>query len=154
MYERWRFQRYLICLEILKIRISIDKIFGFVLNSLLTHHDAQRQPHDFLFPSFGFVVEFWVCFEHSTHITMLNAHPTIFCFRVLGLFLAFHTHTTMLNTHPTIFCFWVLGLFRTFHTHTPRCSMPTPRFSFSEFWVCCRVFVLFGLISPDVLRKN
>ena len=43
-----------------------------------THHDAQRSPHDFLFPSFGFVSEFCVCCrvlgfhrlitsEHSTH---------------------------------------------------------------------------------------
>ena len=31
MYERWRFQRYLICLKMLKIRISIDKISIFIL---------------------------------------------------------------------------------------------------------------------------
>ena len=28
---------------------------GFVSNIPRTHHDAQRPPHDFLFPSFGFV---------------------------------------------------------------------------------------------------
>ena len=31
MYERWRFQRYLICLKMLQIRISIDKISIFIL---------------------------------------------------------------------------------------------------------------------------
>ena len=77
---------------------------------------------------------------------------TIFCFQVLGLFRTFHTHTTMLNAHSTIFCSGVLGFFRTFHT--PRWSTPTPRFFISEFWVSCRVLVLFGLISSGVLRKN
>ena len=99
--------------------------------------------YDFLFPSFGFVLEFWVCFEHSTHAhtharapartrtrarthtTMLNARPTIFCFGVLGLFPRFgffsniahthtHTHPTMLNARPTIFCFGVLGFLSDF----------------------------------------
>ena len=40
--------------------------FGFVSNIPRTHHDAQRPPKDFLFPSLGFVREFWVCFQHST----------------------------------------------------------------------------------------
>ena len=30
--------------------------FGFVSNTPRTHHDAQRPPHDFLFPSFGFLL--------------------------------------------------------------------------------------------------
>ena len=121
-----------------------------------------------------------------THTTMLNAHPTIFCFRVLGLFRTFHTHTTMLNAHPTIVCFRVLGLFRTFHTHTHHDAQRPPHDSLSfgfvpniphthhdtqqpphdclfpsfgfvpkiphthEFWVCCRVLVLFGFIPPDI----
>ena len=41
--------------------------FGFISNIPHIHHDAQRAPHNFLFPSFGFVFEFSVCFEHSTH---------------------------------------------------------------------------------------
>ena len=41
-----------------------------------------------LFPSFRFVVEFWVYLDWS--------HPNIP-----------HTHTTMLDAHPTIVCFWV-----------------------------------------------
>ena len=62
------------------------------------------------------------------HTTMLNAHPTIIGFRVLGLpvlglFQILHAHITILNAHSTIFCFRVLalrvlGLFRTFHAHT------------------------------------
>ena len=52
-----------------------------------THHDARRSLHDFLFPSFGFVVEFYVFIDSShpnfprTH-HVLDAHPTIFCFCV------------------------------------------------------------------------
>ena len=63
-------------------------------HSTHTHHDAQRSPHDFLFPvlalfpSFVFVVEFWVFIDWS--------HPNIP-----------HTHTAMLDAHPTIFRFWV-----------------------------------------------
>ena len=70
----------------------------------------------------GFVVAFWVCLEHSTHTMMFNAHPTIFCFRVLGFLSSFwyvlniphthahaHTQEMMLYAHPTIFPH-VLGL--------------------------------------------
>ena len=32
MYERWRFLRYLIFLKMMKIRISIEKIFYYVWN--------------------------------------------------------------------------------------------------------------------------
>ena len=46
--------------------------------------------YDFLFPSFGFVLEFWVCFEHSTHTPRcLMPAPRFFlsefwvCYRVL-----------------------------------------------------------------------
>ena len=45
---------------------------------------------------------------------MLNAHPMIFCFRVLGLFRTLHAHTTMPNAHPTIFFPRGLGLFASF----------------------------------------
>ena len=41
--------------------------FGFVSNIPQTHHDALRPPHHFSFPSFGFVIEFWIRSEHSTH---------------------------------------------------------------------------------------
>ena len=63
MYERWRFQRYLICLKILKIITFVfyDFVFpsfGFVSNIPRTNHDVRRPPYDFLFPSFEFVVEF------------------------------------------------------------------------------------------------
>ena len=51
------------CLRVLGLFAS----FGFVSNIPRSHHDAQRPLHDFLLPSFGFVCEFWVCFEHSTH---------------------------------------------------------------------------------------
>ena len=63
-----------------------------------------------LFASFGFVCEFWVCFQHSTHTprcstSTLRFFVSVFwvCCRVLGLFRRFHAHTTMLNAHPTIF---------------------------------------------------
>ena len=46
--------------------------------------------YDFLFPSFMFVLEFWVCFEHSTHTPRcLTPAPRFFvsgfwvCYRVL-----------------------------------------------------------------------
>ena len=89
------------------------------------------------FPTFGFVCEFWVCFEHSTHTPRCSTPTRRFfvaeirvCLRVLGLFRTFHAHTTMLNTHPTIFCpsfgfvcdIWV---YFEHSTHTPRCSTPT-----------------------------
>ena len=92
----------------------------------------------FFVSGFGIVSEFCVCcrvlgfhrlitFGHftHTHTTMLDAYPTIFCFRVSGLVPSFefvvefwifidwshpniqHTHTTMLDAHPTIFRFWV-----------------------------------------------
>ena len=106
--------------------------------------------YDFLFPSFEFVLEFWVCFELSIHTPQcLTPAPRFFvsefwvCSRVLGSFRKFHTHTTMLNARPTIFSFGVLDLFRTFHTHTPRCLTPAPRFSLLKFWVCYRVLGLF-----------
>ena len=73
------------------------------------------------FPSFGFVIKFWVCFEHSTHtprcstpIQQFFVSESWVCSRVLGLFRTFHAHTMMLNAHPTIFCFRVLGLFASF----------------------------------------
>ena len=50
--------------------------FGFVSNIPRTHHDAQRPPKDFLFPSLGFVREFWVCFQHSTHTPRCST-PTL-----------------------------------------------------------------------------
>ena len=144
--------------------------FGFISNIPHTNHDAQRSPRDFLFRSVGFVLEFWVCFKHSTHTTRCSTPATRFfvseCWvrsRVLGLFRTFHTHNTMLHAHPTIFGFRVLGLFSSFgfvsniphtqhdaqrpphdfsfasfgfvlefrvyfehSTHTPRCSTPTP----------------------------
>ena len=64
-----------------------------------------------LFQSLEFVVEFWVCFEHSTH-TPRYSMPT-----------------------PRFFDseFWVCFKHS---THTPRCSTPTQRFFVSEFWVC------------------
>ena len=76
--------------------------FGYVSNIPARHHDALRPPHDFLFPSFEFVVQFWVCFEHSTHYDALLL-PHDFVFQVLGLFRTFHTHKMMLYAHPTIF---------------------------------------------------
>ena len=95
--------------------------FGFVSNILRTHHDAQRPPYYFFLLSFGFVCEFWVCFEHSTHTPRSSTLARRFfvselwvCSRVLGLFLTFHAHTTMLNARPTIFCYRTLGLFASF----------------------------------------
>ena len=94
-----------------------------------------------------FVSEFWVCCRvlgsfrtFHTHTTMFNAHPTIFCFRVLGLFASFGFVVEFRV------CCRVSGLFRTFHTHTTMFNAH-PR-------VCCRVLVLFGLISPDVCTKK
>ena len=52
-----------------------------------THHDARRSPHDFLFPSFGFVVVFWVFIDWS--------HPNIP-----------YTHHDA-RAPPMIFCFWI-----------------------------------------------
>ena len=139
--------------RILSLTIFCFQVLG-LFRTFHTHHDAQRPPHDFSFWSFGFVLEFWVCFKHSAHTPRcLTPAP---CFFVSEFWVCFEhsTHTTMLNAHLTIFRFGVLGLFQTFRTHTPRCSTPTPRFFISEFWVSCRVLVLFGLIPPDVLRKN
>ena len=69
--------------------LGLFSSFGFVSNIPRTHRD-------FFIPSFGFVLEFWVYFEHSTYT---------------------HTHTMMLYAHPTIFLFQVLGSFRILHTH-------------------------------------
>ena len=64
-------------------------------HSTHTHHDAQRSPHDFLFPSFGFVFEFCVCCRVlGFHRLITSEHST-------------PTHTTILDAHPTIFRFWV-----------------------------------------------
>ena len=110
--------------------LGLFSSFGFGSNIPRTHHA-------FLFPSFGFVLEFWVGFRTCyTHTNMLNAHPTFFYFRVFGLFGTFHTythhdalrpphdflilsfgfvsnishtHTMMLYAHSTTFCFRVLG---------------------------------------------
>ena len=47
------------------------------------------------------------------------------------------------------------GDVRLFHAHThDGAQRPPQRFFISEFWVSCRILVLFGLIRPDVLRKN
>ena len=79
------------------------------LNIPHTHYHAQRSFHDSSFPSFGFVLEFWVCLVWShpnipyAHTSMLNAHPTFFCFRVLGLLsifgLVWIDLTSALHTH-------------------------------------------------------
>ena len=55
-----------------------------------------------------------------------------------------HTHTTMLDAHPTIFCFRVLGFHRLItsehSTHTHYDAQRSPQdFVCSEFWVCNRV---------------
>ena len=83
---------------------------------------------------FGFV-------SNIPHSQMLNAHPTIFCFRILGLFRTFHAHTTIL-------CFRVLGLFSSFgflsniphahhHAQRPPHDFLFPSFGFVlKFWVC------------------
>ena len=42
MYERWRFQRYLIFLKMLKIRISIEKIFYYVFNNLQINVNSEN----------------------------------------------------------------------------------------------------------------
>ena len=88
-----------------------------------------------------------------THTTMLDAQPTIFCFRVLGLLSSFgflqidltakfHTHTTMLNAHTTrIFvsefrvCCWFLGFIDWSHSNIPTW------FFVSQFWVSFRILV-------------
>ena len=85
----------------------------------------------FLFPSFAFVVEFWVCLTFLTQTTMLGAHLMIFCFRVLGLL--------------SISGFVWNDLTWTFHTHTTLFS----RFFLPEFRFCSRILGLFGLISPQ-----
>ena len=109
---------------------------GFVSNILHTHRDAERPPHDFFFRSFAFVIEFWVCFEHSTHTSRcLTPTPRFF----LSEFWI---------------CYRVRGLFRTFHTHTPRCLTPAPRFSLSEFWVCYRVLGLFRTFHTHIAMLN
>ena len=46
-----------------------------------------------LFPSFRFVSEFWVCFRVSEFHRLITSENS--------------THTTMLDAHPKIFCFWV-----------------------------------------------
>ena len=51
--------------------------FRFVSNIPRTLFRTQAHP-TILSPRFGFVVEFWVCFERSTHTVMLYAHITIF----------------------------------------------------------------------------
>ena len=79
----------------------------------------------------------------GTNNLQTNVHPTILCFRVLGLFRTFHVHTTTLNAHLTIFRLRVLGLFRTLH-HTPRCSTPTPLFFFPRV---LGLFASFGFVS-------
>ena len=140
--------------------LSLFSSFGFVRTFHTYTTMLSARPTIFcleilgLFPSFGFISNI-----PQTHITMFNAHPTMFCFRVFGLFRAFHIQTTMLNASPTIFCFRVSVLFWSFGfvlniPHILQCLKPTPRFFVSEFWVCRRVLVLFGLIQPDVLRKN
>ena len=126
-----------------------------------------------------FASKFWVCLRvlglfrtFHAHTTMLNARPTIFCFRALGLFVSFwvcfrilglsrsfHAHTTMLNAHPPIFflsfgfvCeFWVCF---EHPTHTPRCSTPAPRFFVSEFWLCCRVLSLYQTFHAHTTMLN
>ena len=51
---------------------------------------VRRLSHDFSFPSFGFVVEFWVFIDWShPNIPHIHTHT--------------HTHTTMLDAHPMIF---------------------------------------------------
>ena len=101
-----------------------------------------------------FVSAFWVrlwvlgLFRiFHAHITMLNAHPTIF-FRVLGLFASFGFVSNIPRTHhgaqrpPDDFLFATFGFVSQFwvcfeHSmHTPRCSTPTRRFFVCEFWVC------------------
>ena len=59
-----------------------------------THHDARQSPHNFLFPIFGFVSEFWVYCRVLDFIDWSHSKIP-------------HTYTTMLDANPTIFCFWV-----------------------------------------------
>ena len=152
IFDQWHLMFCVWLLRDLKIQYSQctnvddsnDRIFH-------THTPrSQRPPHDLLFHSFGFVFEFWVCFEHSTHTPQCSTPtPRFFgsefwvCSRVLGLFRTFHTHTPQCSTpapryFPSKFwvCSWVLGLSRIFHAHTPWCFTPTPRIFDSEFWVC------------------
>ena len=92
--------------------LGLFSSFGFFSNIPHAHHHAQRPPYDFLFPSFGFVLEFWVCFEHSTH-THHDAlrPPHDFLIPSFGFVSNIaHTHTIMLFAHPTTFSFRVLGL--------------------------------------------
>ena len=52
---------------------------GFVSNIPRTHHDAQRPPHDFLFPSFGFVCHiFLATILPGTNFLGINFPGTIF----------------------------------------------------------------------------
>ena len=86
------------CRKLKESRKVCCRVMGFyklITSQHFAHHNARRSHHDFLFPSSGFVVEFWVFIDWShpnilhTHTTMLNAHLTIFYFRVLGLLLNF-----------------------------------------------------------------
>ena len=116
-----------------------------------THHDALRPPKYFLFPSFGFVVEFWVCFEHSTHTHTYTPRcftPTLRFVSSFGFAVEFwtyfehSTHTQDDALRPTHdFFSRVLGLLSSFRfvsnisqTHHDA-SRPYHDFFISEFWV-------------------
>ena len=105
-----------------------------------------------------------------THTTMLDAHPTIFCFRVLGLFPSFvfvvelrifidWSHPNIPYTHhdarraPDDFLFPNFGFsyidhIPIFHTHTHTyTTMPDTRPTIFCFWVSRRPFFS-GTIFP------
>ena len=126
-----------------------------------------------LLSSFGFVVEFWVCFEHSTHAPWCFTPIPRFFFQDLGLLSCFgfvsnisHIHTMMFYAQPTNFCYWVLGLLSNFwyvsnipHTYTHTMMLYVhPTIFFSKFWVCCRVLGFYFEHSKhrqdDVLRPS
>ena len=74
-----------------------------------------------------------------------------FCFRVLGLFRRFHTHThtTMLNAHPTIFYFQVLGLLSSFSfvsIDSSRCT--------KKNWSVSILFLISNFLRQMRYRRN
>ena len=78
--------------------------FGFIREFWVCFEHSTHTPRCSTPAPRFFVSEFWVCL------------------RVLGLFRTFHAHTTMLNARPTIFCFRVLGSFAScgFVSNIPR----------------------------------
>ena len=160
MYERWRFQGYVICLNFFSEFWVCYQVLG-LFRIFHTHTSMLNDnPTLFCFRILGFLSSFG--FDSNIPHTHLDAQrpPHHFLFPNFGFV------SNIPRTHhdaqrpPHHFLFPSFGFVVEFwvcfqHSiHTPRCWTPTPQFFISEFWVCCWILGLFPTFHIHTMMLN